>query len=280
MEKNGLKIAWSFLYLVFGGLVFILGLNLLKFIPEKFQDFYKLGLPVFFLLLFLAARKYFPTQKNIFLAFFLVSIGWVLDFYLTGKIVDGLSINKKELSGLAVTMVISAFFVTVPVILGWWWMGNGLASLYLRGSEKRWGIIVGLGGLVILGGLGVLQAWGQGLAFKVLGAALPLTLVFSLANAFREELVYRAVFLESFRANIGYLAAVIVTTLVFAGAHVEVSYNPASLVIFSIILLLIGVVGSLIMFKTGSLIGAVLFHAGADVLLIMGMLASQQLILK
>jgi hypothetical protein len=35
----------------------------------------------------------------------------------------------------------------------------------------------------------------------------------------------------------------------------------------------------LIMIKTGSLIGSILFHAGADVLLIMGMLSSLQLMI-
>jgi len=53
--------------------------------------------------------------------------------------------------------------------------------------------------------------------------AIALMLLFSLTNGFREELVYRAVFLKGFQGNIGTFAAVLVTTIVFAMAHLNVS---------------------------------------------------------
>jgi hypothetical protein len=52
------------------------------------------------------------------------------------------------------------------------------------------------------------------------------------------------------------------------------------MVVFAIVLVLVGAVGSLIMIKTESLIGAVLFYAGADMLLVMTLFSSQQLALK
>lgn len=280
MQKMNIQVIWSIIYVILGGLVFVLGLNLLRLIPEKLQDFYKIGLLIFFLILYFVSQKYFPNQKTIMWAFFLVSIGWMLDFYLTGKIAAMFSLNSKNLSGMAYTMVISTFLISAPVIIGWLLSGHELSTIYIQSSEKMWGIVVGIIGLLLFGGLGVLQAQDQGLAIKAIIAAIPMALVFSFANAFREELVYRAVFLDSFQANIGTIATIIVTTLVFIVAHVEVSYDTASLVIFSIVLVIIGVVGSLIMMKSGSLIGAALFHAGADVLLIMGLLSSQQLMLK
>ena len=275
-----MQILWSVLYVILGGFVFVLGLNLLKLIPKEFKDIYKIGIPIIFLILFFVSQEYFSNQKNVLWAFFLVSVGWMLDFFLTERIANMLSLNSQDLSGMAYTMVISTLLVSAPVVIGWLLSGHQISTIYIQSSEKMWGIIIGITGLLLFGGLGVFQAQGQGIVFKIIGAAIPMALVFSLANAFREELVYRAIFLDSFRANIGVLAAIIVTTLVFVVAHVGASYDPASLVIFLIILVLIGVVGSQIMIKTGSLIGAVLFHAGADVLLIMGLLSSQQLILR
>jgi membrane protease YdiL (CAAX protease family) len=263
---------------ILGGIVFILGLNLFYLIPDEFKYIYKIGIPIIFLILFFVSQEYFSNQKNVLWAFFLVSVGWLLDFLLTGRIAGMLSLNSHELSGMAYTMVISTLLVSAPVVIGWLLTGHQISTIYIQRSEKMWGMIVGVTGLLLFSGLGVFQA--QGILFKIIVTAIPMALVFSLANAFREELVYRAIFLDSFRANIGALAVIIVTTLVFVVAHVEVSYDPASLVIFSIILVLIGVVGSQIMIKTGSLIGAVLFHAGADVLLIMGLLSSGQLMLK
>jgi len=213
------------------------------------------------------------------LAFFLVSLGWTVDYYLTGKIKGLFFLNTKELSGIAYTMVISTLLVSVPVIIGWLISGQKLSGLFLQRSSGKWGIVVGFVGLFLFGGLGVLQSLGQGLPIKVIGAALPLALVFSLANSFREELTYRAALINGFKANIGTIATIIVTTLVFALAHIDVGYMPPDQIIFAIVLVIIGVVGSLIMMKTGSLLGAVLFHAGADVLLILSLLSSQQLIL-
>jgi membrane protease YdiL (CAAX protease family) len=280
MQKTSTLIFWSIAYAVIGGLIFVLGLNLLKLIPEKFQDSYKIGLPIVLLIVFLVSQKYFPNQKTVFLAFFLVSVGWTLDYYLTGRIKDLLSLNNKELSGMAYTMVISTLLVSVPIIIGWLISGREFSALFIQGSEKMWGIVLGIVGLLLFGGLGILQSLNQGLAIKIIGAAIPLALVFSFANGFREELVYRAVFLKGFQANIGVVATIIVTTLVFTLAHIDPGYTPANLIIFAIVLVLIGVIGSLIMIKTGSLIGSVLFHAGADVLLVMGMLSSQQLMIK
>ena len=271
---------WSALYVLFGSLVFVLGLNLLKILPDKFQDGYKTGLPILFLILYFVSQKYFTKQKDVLWAFFLVSVGWLIDFYFTGKIAARLSFDSKVLSGMAYSMVISTIMISAPVIIGWLFSNRRLATIYIQGSNKIWGLVVGVVGLLLFGGLGILQAQDQGMAFRAIGVAIPMALVFSLANAFREELVYRAVFLNGFQTNIGTLAAIIVTTLVFVLAHIEVNYDTASLVVFTIFLVIIGVVGSLIMTKTRSLIGAVLFHMGANVLLILGLLSSQQLIIN
>jgi membrane protease YdiL (CAAX protease family) len=274
------QIFWSIIYAVIGGLIFILGLNLLKLIPGEFRDGYKIGLPIMLLIAYLGSQKYFPDQKTVFLAFFLVSAGWMLDYFLADRIKGLFSLNTQELSGFAYTMVVSTLLVSVPVILGWLISGQKLSALFIQGGAGLRGIVPGIAGLFLFGGLGVLQAVDQGLTINAIGAAIPLALVFSLANGFREELVYRAVFIKGFQANIGTLAAIIVTTLVFTLAHIDVSYIPASQIVFVLVLVIIGIVGSMIMIKTGSLLGSVLFHAGADVLLVMGMLSSQQLLMK
>jgi membrane protease YdiL (CAAX protease family) len=279
-EKTGAQLLWSVIYAVLGGLVFILGLNLLQLIPKGFKDVYKIGLSVLFLVAYFVSQRYAPNQKAVFLAFFLVSVGWVVDNNSTGELGRLLSLNTKTLPGFAYIMVISTLLVSAPVIVGWLVSGQSLSSIYVRGDKTVWGIVVGLAGLSLFAALGGLQALGQGMTARAVGAAIPMALVFSFANGFREELVYRAVFLKGFQANIGVVAAIIVTTLVFALAHVQAGYDTSSMVVFAIVLVLVGVVGSLIMIKTESMIGAVLFHAGADMLLIMTLLSSQQLALK
>ena len=267
---------WSVIYLTLGGVVFILGLNYFDLISEQYQDAYKIGTPVLFLLLLWLSQKSCPKQKAVFTAYALVSLGWLLDLNFTGEVKGWLPLNNHELSGFAYTMVISTFFVCTPVILGWLISGRGAAAIFLQADPKRLGLITGLMGLLLFGGYGVFQALSQGLAVNALLRAIPLMLLFSLANGFREELVYRAVFLKGFQENIGTAAAITVTTIVFALAHLNVSYMPPDQVIFAVVLMIIGIVGSLVMIKTGSMIGAVVFHAGADFLLLLGMVGSQQ----
>jgi len=279
MPRTNTKITWSIIYTIIGGLVFIVGLNLLQLIPAEFRDAYKIGLPVFLLIAYLFSRKYFSAQRSVLLAFFFVSLGWTVDYFLTGEFKRIFSLDTGELSGIAFTMVISTVLVTVPVMAGWLLSGQKLPGLFIQGKTRLWAVLLGLAGLLLFGGLGVLQSLGQGLDIKGIAAAIPLALVFSLANGFREELTYRAALLNGMRATIGDLATIIVTTLVFTLAHIDVSYIPPSQVIFAIVLVLIGIVGSQIMLKTGSLLGAVLFHAGADMLLILGLVSSQQLIM-
>lgn len=280
MQKTNARIFWMIAYTVIGGMIFVLGLNLLRLIPVGFRDIYKIGLSTVLLIAYFASQQYFPNHKTVFLAFFLVSLGWIVENNLTGRIVHMFSWDTQELPGFAYTMVTSTLLVSAPVIIGWLLAGQKLSAIYIQGSAKMWGTVLGIAGLLLFGGLGVLQALNEGLSIELIGATIPLALVFSLANGFREELVYRAVFLKGFQTNIGTVAAMIATTLVFALAHIDPGYTTANLIIFAIVLVLIGVIGCLIMMKTGSLIGSVLFHSGADVLLIMGMLSSQQLMLK
>lgn len=270
---------WSAIYLVLGGMVFILGLNYFDLIPSQYQDVYKIGMLVLFLFLLWLSQKSCPKQRAVFTAYFLVSLGWLLDLYLTREIKEWFSLNNHDLTGFAYTMVTSTFFVCTPVILGWLISRREAAAIYLQSDPKRLGIITGLIGLVLFGGYGVSQALSQGLTLNVLLRAIPLMLLFSFANGFREELVYRAVFLRGFQENIGTAAAITVTTIVFALAHLNVRYLPPDQLIFAVVLVVIGIVGSLVMIKTGSMIGAVIFHAGADFLLLLGMVGSHQLIL-
>ena len=187
MPKENPPIFWSITYVVIEGLIFLLGLNLLEFIPEKFQDVYKIGLPMLLLIAYLTSQKYIPHQRTVSLAFFLVSVGWTLDYYLTGIFKDLFSLDSTKLPDLAYTMVASTLLVAAPVIIGWLMAHRSLSDLFIQGSKKRWGIITGVLGLVLFSGLGILQSLNQELTIEALGAAIPFALVFSLATVFREE---------------------------------------------------------------------------------------------
>ena len=90
----GAQLLWSIIYALLGCLVFVLGLNLLQYIHRGFQDVYKVGLSVLLLVAYFVSQRYAPNQQAVVLAFFLVSVGWLLDNYVTGEIKDLFSLDS------------------------------------------------------------------------------------------------------------------------------------------------------------------------------------------
>ena len=74
-------------------------------------------------------------------------------------------------------------------------------------------------------------------------------------------------FLEGTKPLVGKWLAILSTALVFTLAHVQVSYTTP--VGFLVVLLVLAIAWGWLMHKTGSLWGSALFHAGADLLIIL-----------
>ena len=90
-----------------------------------------------------------------------------------------------------------------------------------------------------------------------------------------EELWFRAIFLKRYEKVVGRLAAILVTSAVFGVSHVNATYEfPGGSVVFGVVVFVLGVVGAYSMYKTDSLIGPILFHAGYDLTIIVPVLNS------
>ena len=71
------------------------------------------------------------------------------------------------------------------------------------------------------------------------------------------------------------MAAILVTSVVFGASHINATYEfPGGGVVFGITVFVLGVVSAYVTFKTDSLLGAVLFHAGYDLTIIVPVLNS------
>jgi len=92
-------------------------------------------------------------------------------------------------------------------------------------------------------------------------------LIFILSNAFMEELLFRGIFLQQISKYVKPGLAVLLTSIVFALAHIQVLYAP-NLLMFLLIVFVLGLLWALLMRFTKSIIASVLFHAGADILII------------
>jgi membrane protease YdiL (CAAX protease family) len=100
--------------------------------------------------------------------------------------------------------------------------------------------------------------------------------MFCFVNSFMEELWFRGVSLRKLSPILGATASIVVTALVFGSTHAAATYiTPIQMLLFSVIVIALGLVNAYMMLKTDSIWGSVFFHAGYDLLVILPILASQ-----
>jgi membrane protease YdiL (CAAX protease family) len=89
-----------------------------------------------------------------------------------------------------------------------------------------------------------------------------------------EELWFRGIFLKKFEPFLGSVLSLVLTSVVFTLAHIGATYADGfGLLRFLALLFPLSLAWGYVMQKTDSIWGSVLFHAGADLLVIIPFLA-------
>jgi membrane protease YdiL (CAAX protease family) len=94
-------------------------------------------------------------------------------------------------------------------------------------------------------------------------------LIFILANATNEELLFRGLFLRKLEPFYGKFISNFLIAFVFTGLHKGVTYTPDQY-IFLVVLFPLALAWAYIMQKTDGLWGSILFHAGMDIPIMLG----------
>ena len=116
----------------------------------------------------------------------------------------------------------------------------------------------------------------SGVSLGTVVAAIPWILLFCFTNSIMEELWFRGVSLRKLTPLLGWTASIIVTAIVFGVTHSAATYiTPIQVILFTIIVIALGLVNAYIMLKTDSILGSVFFHAGYDLLVILPLLVAQ-----
>jgi membrane protease YdiL (CAAX protease family) len=119
----------------------------------------------------------------------------------------------------------------------------------------------------------IIVAVGESLADMV--PLLPWILLWAFANSVMEELWFRGIFLKRYEPLIGRVATVLVTSIVFGLSHWEAQYFfPGGGASLAFVVFVLGAAGARAMFRSDSVLGPILFHAGYDLLIILPVLES------
>lgn len=264
------------LFLVVGGLIG--SATYVSFIPQNTRTILKAGMAAISLAawLVLSRSERLRQYRQIALSFFAVSLGVLLARYWGSIPMNFLGFSVTTVQGVAMAKFGEVLSIVLPILVLHFATGGDMNGLFLKGGNLKLGFIAGIIGFAAFVGIGLLQAIGSGLRWTTVAAALPWILIFIFANAFMEELWFRALFLKKLEPLVGARTALIITSLVFAGVHISSTYVP-DILMFLVLLMTLALLWGWLMRKSNSIWGPVLIHAGGDILVILGFLAGAEL---
>ncbi len=263
------------LFLICGLLVFLINMTFTGIIPQEVGIILKIGLVILFFTsaIILYRNKRLNKYWNVFFAFFIVSIAALSSLYLSKSSLRFFGLKINTLNGFTMYKFLEDLFIVVFIIVLTRISGGDMASIYLKKGNLKLGLIIGLTSFFVLYLLSVLQTTAQNISFEKFISLTPWILVIILADGFMEELLFRGLFLKKYASFIGAKLSILLTALIYTLTHLQVTFAP-ELVSFLIIVFILGLVWGYIIQKTDSLWGSVLFHAGADALIIIQALPS------
>ena len=211
--------------------------------------------------------------RPVYFAYFTAVLGLSLGFFLADGGLKFLGLTTQTPAGIAVAKFLQASLIVIGILAVARLCGEDLASLYIRRGRLILGLSVGLITAAACLVLTLLQPAVRALGTARLISLAPWILLFVVPNAFMEELLFRGLFLGRYEPLIGKWLAILSTALAFTLAHMQVTYAP-NLWGFLLVTLGFSIAWGWLMQKTGSLWGSVLFHAGADLLIILPIFSS------
>jgi len=238
---------------------------------------YRFGLPPLWGVLAIAATRIERLRpfRPVLLSLFGVSLGLGLAYLVGDRPLDRLGLSTSTPQGAAVAKLSEAIPVCAAVFLATFLAQGNLGTLSLR-RGRLW-LSLGLGllsAVPLLAFLVLVPGTGARGLLAVPAATVlswvPWVVLFSVANAFMEEVWFRGSWFGTFRELVGTSAAMHVTSLAFSAMHVVVYWSqPAALAVLWPVFLYVGYACVLIVRKTGSLWGAVLGHVIVDVMFVL-----------
>jgi uncharacterized protein len=258
------------------GLPSLSGLLIFSALPIQLTIPYTLVLAALFLAItfFLRSQKSIRSYWQVFFAFFTASLALLLDLLI--------NLPSNTMTGLGLDMLVSTLIIAGTIILLTIVSGNSLSEIYLKKGNVKLGLIIGLAGFFFFALTSIPAAeylfQGQNLSLQRVVAWLPWIIPIVLLNGLREELLYRGLFLKKFQLKLGPKTSNLLQAIIFSLSHSVAgvglnAYTPYiwGLVIFTFSL---GLAWGYIMQRTNSMLGSVLFHAGTDIPVFIGIFSN------
>lgn len=273
--NTGVRLALFTIFFTCGILVFPLAANYYSIFPTNASTLYKAAVAVLFLSVSLLLRRnerlhdYWRIASAFFVASAANFLAWQFGTWLF-RLVDAPAdpLAEMVLNKLSEATVMIVTILVLTRLAGW-----DLSDLYIRRGNLRLGLALALGFSIPVVAMFVAMG-GLSLGWEIVLAAAPAILLYALLNGFMEELWFRGLFLHEYKKLLGGGIAILLTALLFTIMHFGMTYaSGAERIQLLAGILYLGLATAYIILKTKSLWGAVLLHAVADSVLLLGFFA-------
>jgi membrane protease YdiL (CAAX protease family) len=275
-ERNWFELLLSaFLFAAIGFLIMVVFSPWRPLLGRVNDYLGRIGLIVILLLaLFLAGKnKRYRNHRKVIIGLVIMAMAVSLDWILSLFLIESLDVSENTPAGFSLLKLNECFVITSVIILFTRLSGNSLGSIYLKKGNLKLGLTIGFITFFIAAASSISVATllfkGRDLSLPKIIPWIPWLLIFVLANATLEELLFRGLFLRKLEPLFGRLTSNFLIAFVFTGLHLFASYTSDQY-LFIAILFPLALAWGYIMQKTDSVWGSILFHAGMDIPIMLG----------
>ena len=282
----GERLVLALLFVAIGFLIFFVFSPLRPFLarggdyPGRIADYLgRIGLSAILLAALWLVRKSkrFEKYGQVWLGLLIMAIAVSFDRIFSIYLIVYLGVTDTTAAGWAISKLNECAVVVCTVIVLTRMAGGSLGSIYIQKGNLKLGLTIGLITFCLAAAGSTLMAAflfkGQNLTLARIIVWLPWLLLFVLANATQEELLFRGLFLRKLQPFFGRFISNFLIVFVFTALHQGANYASNNLIFLAAVILMALAWGYL-MQKTDSIWGSILFHAGMDIPIMLGIFSN------
>jgi membrane protease YdiL (CAAX protease family) len=285
VKEWGERIILGLLFVAMGSLIYVVFSPLRPLLisdgdyPGRGADYLgRIGLTVLLLAALLLARKSrrFEKYSQLLLGLLIMTVAVSLDYVFGVYLLVYLHVNDITPLGFALLKLNECVVVVSVIILLTRTAGSSLGSIYIQKGNLKLGLIIGLVTffLAAAGSIPMANLFKpQDLSLARIIPWLPWLLISALVNGAQEELLFRGLFLRKLQPFFGKFLSNFLVVFVFTLLHGSVGYTSDK-TLFLVLVFLLGLAWGYIMQKTDSIWGSILFHAGMDLPIFLGIFSN------
>ena len=217
-------------------------------------------------------KKYGQIFYGLLILLVAVSLDWIIGIYL----IKYVGIRDTTPSGWAFQKLNECVVIVSVVILLTKLSPTSLGSIFIQKGNLKQGLSIGVIAFILAAAGSIPMATlfnAKNLTLARIIPWLPWILTFVLANATMEEIMFRGLFLRKLEPFYGKFISNLMIAIVFTVLHGAANYT-ADQYIFLAILFPLALAWGYVMQKTDAVWGSILFHAGMDIPIILGIFSN------